>query len=285
MAHSFEYAVLRVVPDPRRGECVNIGLAVFLADGVDVRVLPSLAKVTALNGDVDVSSLRELPRVVQEATSGLRDTSSRHLMLRNLGVVSVTELGVFDLGAQDYERVVDRLMKKLVTPVPATRISIPASTRITTNLKSKFRAHKILGIAETDIAKHLVVPNYPIDAEEGLYADFVVKNGAYHVTETADMRAGSASNIDRTKIASLTAIKLHKAKENFGKRTKRFVVYAAKSSGGVQQQINLMGDYSEYIFNLHSKSEMAEYMEHIMAAASATHSAVVPLERPRAKRN
>ena len=33
-----------------------------------------------------------------------------------------------------------------------------------------------------------MVEDYPIDTDDGLYADFVLKNSAYHVTETADLR-------------------------------------------------------------------------------------------------
>ena len=44
----YDYAILRVSPDARRGESVNVGVAVFLPHRLDVRILPSLAKVAAL---------------------------------------------------------------------------------------------------------------------------------------------------------------------------------------------------------------------------------------------
>jgi hypothetical protein len=270
MARSFEYAVLRVIPDARRGECVNIGIAAFHESSVDVRLLPSLAKVSALNGAVDLLRLRGLSATIQQITDGVADNGARLELIRSIGVISTTQLGSCELlESAQYERSIARLMKNLVVPVPAIKAAL-SSGRITTTLKAKFRNQRILGADYKDIAKHLVVPNYPIDADEGLFADFVVKNGAYHVTETADLRAASASNIDRVKIASLTAIKLDKAKQGFGRKTKRYVVFAAKSASAVQQQINLMGDYSDAVYNLGSKAEMAEYMERIMGAASQT---------------
>src|SRR3546814_4918881 len=47
MAHIYKYTILQAVPDPRRGECVNVGVAVFLPDRVDVR-FSDLAKVKAI---------------------------------------------------------------------------------------------------------------------------------------------------------------------------------------------------------------------------------------------
>lgn len=272
MARSFEYTVLRVVPDARRGECVNVGIAAFNDSTVDVRLLASLAKVSALSGAVDLARLRQLPATIEQVTDGVSENTARLELIRSLGVIGTTQLGRCELLAPDqYDQTIARLMKNLVVPVPAARVPISAG-RITTTLKNKFRTQRILGLEHKDIARHLVVPNYPIDEDEGLFADFVVKNGAYHVTETADLRATSASNMDRVKIASLTAIKLDKAKQGFGRKTRRYVVYAARSPSAVQQQINLMGDYSNAVYNLSSRAEMAEYMEIIMGAASQTKS-------------
>jgi hypothetical protein len=71
--------------------------------------------------------------------------------------------------------------------------------------------------------------------------------------------------------ASFAAIKLDKAKQSFGKTTKRYVVYAARKDAPAQP-VNLLGDYSDCIFHIESHQDMASYMEWIMAAASHTGS-------------
>ncbi len=38
MARSFEFAVLRLAPDPARGEAINLGVVVFLDGKVDIRI-------------------------------------------------------------------------------------------------------------------------------------------------------------------------------------------------------------------------------------------------------
>jgi hypothetical protein len=272
MAHFFDYAVLRVIPNQRRGECVNIGIAVFIDGGVDVRVLPTMGKVIALDANVNTAELRDLPKAIASWVGNSRSTQEKHSALRNMGIVAVTDLGRFSIAkSSGYDAMVDGLMKSLVSPVVAAGRRIPSNQRIVTTLKAKFTTQKILGADETDIAKHLVVPNYPIDSTEGLFADFALKNTVYHVTETADLRAQSSSNIERVRVASLAAIKLDKATQSFGSKTKCYVVYAS-NKGTSEQPINLLDDYADEIFHLDSRSEMAKYMELIMDAASHTHS-------------
>ena len=266
MARSYKYAVLRVTPDVRRGESVNVGLAIFTASGIDVRILPSLSKVSALSGQIDLASLRQLPQTVAKWTSGVEDIETKHALLRNLGVVTVSGLGCFEsLMPQDYEERVAHLMRTLVTPLAARRV-VQTGTKIKTALRSHFRGSKILGDSVTDIARHLVVPNYPIDTDEGLYADFVVKNGTYHVTETADFRSAHISTIGRVRVASYAAIKLDKAKQSFGNQTKRFVVFAGREDIPAQP-LNLLSDYADSIFNLDSPEDMANYMSLMVEAA------------------
>ena len=66
MSDNYQYSVLRVIPNKRRGECVNVGLVVFFNNKIDVRVLPSLNKVRAIDGKVDLSQIFELPELLNE---------------------------------------------------------------------------------------------------------------------------------------------------------------------------------------------------------------------------
>ena len=38
MENIYNYAILQVIPDARRGERVNIGIVIFKMDGLDIRV-------------------------------------------------------------------------------------------------------------------------------------------------------------------------------------------------------------------------------------------------------
>ena len=119
----------------------------------------------------------------------------------------------------EYEASIKRLMLKLVEPKSRAR-HIAGNTKITISLRDQFKQQNILGKDLKDITKHLVIPNYPLFPDEGLYADFVLKNGVYRITETADLRAESGSTTDRRRIAADAAIKLDKARKKFKRSSK-----------------------------------------------------------------
>ena len=48
MAHIFSFAILKAIPDPKRGERVNVGIVVFKPDGSDIRI-PEVGKLRALH--------------------------------------------------------------------------------------------------------------------------------------------------------------------------------------------------------------------------------------------
>ena len=56
----FDYSLLKYLPDPKRGEVINIGLIVFRNSGVDVRLLKNTTKVRVFDG---VTSINELSRL------------------------------------------------------------------------------------------------------------------------------------------------------------------------------------------------------------------------------
>jgi Protein of unknown function (DUF3037) len=95
MARIYSFAIVRVSPDPRRGELVNIGIAVFLPSGLDVRILPSLAKVHALHGELDLSELYGLPDRLATYARIKRSVADRYALIRSVGMVELSDLGQF----------------------------------------------------------------------------------------------------------------------------------------------------------------------------------------------
>lgn len=71
MAHTYEWAVLRVVPRVERGEQVNVGVVVYCRalDYLGVWVTDDLSRATALAPDLDVDAVRlHLDAVVDVCT-------------------------------------------------------------------------------------------------------------------------------------------------------------------------------------------------------------------------
>lgn len=273
MDHLFKYSVLRVMPDKRRGEVVNVGIVVFKTDGTDVRLLDSLNKVAAIDGSFDLAQLVAAPAQIDSWLSSRSTVEEKHEALKKLGFILVSDLAWFTAPtSHEYEIMIERLMDALVVPKNKPLKVSPGISRITSTLKEKFRGQHILGKTKEDIKKHLVVPNYPLSQASGLYLDFVLKNGVYRVTETADLRAESSSHADRRRIAADAAIKLDTARKKMKRGVQRYVVYGAKRGSDTGQLVNLLGDYSDGVYNIQSRQDMAAYMEIIMDAASSTRS-------------
>ena len=267
MDRFYKYSILRAVPDPRRGEIVNVGIAVFHDESVDVKLAPSLAKLVALDGSVDLEQFLDLPLAIGQWTARFDSVEDKFNALKHFGLVTLTDLGTFQTtDALTYDDHVQRLLKTLIIPRPRESAAVTAGNRITTALRQIFRGQDVLGRSIEDIGKHLVVPNFPIDPEENLYADFALRNGGMWVTETADFRAKSTGSLDKSRVASFAAITIDRAKKRF-RRTHSFIVYAAKSDSEVMSQLNLMGDYADDLINLQSRKDLARYTQTILEAA------------------
>ncbi len=273
MALSFEYCVLQVIPDRRRGEKVNVGIVVFGADNIDVRIWSSLHKVHALDANFDLDQIFRLPEILPKWVQHAETIAQKHKLLKDLGIVSVTDLGVFECDQVKYDWFVADILSSLVKP-PAPFRRAKTVGHLHTALKDVFRNHELMGDEITDIEKHLVVANYPISTSENLFADFAFKNGVFHVTETINYRVKSGLSTDKFEETGLKAIKLVKAKETFGKNTKRYVVYSAdaKTEKALTAHINLLSGYADQIYNLSSKNDKEGYFSHILQLAGVNGS-------------
>lgn len=114
MERSFDFSIVRICPDARRGEIINIGICVYLEDRLDVRVLPSMRKAQALHGEIDIQSLYELPDHLNGWISDIKSTKERYELLREFGMIMLSEPGLFLADESEYETTVSELMAKLV---------------------------------------------------------------------------------------------------------------------------------------------------------------------------
>lgn len=275
MAHTYtyNYSVLQVVPDERRGERVNIGLVVFHSNRADVRILASLQKVYALNANIDIEQFLELPGQIAAWLPEGADVSEAHDTLKKFGIVTVSDLGFFECEGSQYETFVLKLMNALVKP-PAVESRMKIQGRVQTLLKRTFINQKVLGESLEDINRHLIVPDFPIVKNENLYADFAFKNGSYHITETINFKVRSGLSTDKFEESGLKAVKLDKARKVFGKSTKRFLVYVAdaKTERQITPHLNILNDYSEHVLNLSSKKDKEFYFSTMLRNAGLNQS-------------
>lgn len=272
MAHTTNYAILRLTPDSARGETVNIGVAVFLPDRLDVRVLPATAKVKALNPNTPIDDLYSLPAVFDKMFGAAGDDATRLQLLRAFPLVEVSDFGCFVSEARPYEDQVQALLDRFVKTPPRKQRSEKTS-RLDQELRTAFRASKLLGAESEDIQRHLVIPNFAISEPEELYADFALKNGRWHITATVDFRVtrNSIKSAKRGQ-AALKAVTLDSAVRRFGREnTVPLTVYTANDDDRdlIEPQLAMLHDYSARVYDFSSPVDRASYMEHMAEAARA----------------
>jgi hypothetical protein len=268
MERSFEFSIVRVCPEPARGEVINIGICVYLDTRLDIRILPSLRKVQALYGDIDLELLYDIPTRLNTWVDGV-EGSLRFDVIRQFGAIELSDPGALITSDETYEADISRLMAKLVLPRTPTRAYF-SEQRLSAQVRRILKREKILGEGQSDIQRHLVVPRFPISEEKELYVDFAVRNGRLHVTETIDFRVKTGISGVKKKEAGLVAITLNEAKATFGPETKRFVVYSGPSSEddrSISSHLAILGSYADQILNFDSAVDRDFYLREMQAAA------------------
>lgn len=257
MAHIYKYAILKAIPDPQRGERVNVGIIVFIDGEIDVR-FSEVAKLRAIsNGEWSgyVAQAAERMKSIFVPHEEPSAFFNRYSLLEQ--VIRFSDESWFSTeNTDEYEERVTQIVNALVHRPPTEREGRVKSTKINTEIAATFRSSMVLAHDKETIADHKVVRDYYISKDEELKADFVHKNGIFHVTATMDLRKPSV-NISH---AALKAIVLDKAAHTLEGGVKRYGVYAAlPDAQQFRPHIRLLGEYSDNIFNWLDKDDRVQY--------------------------
>lgn len=263
---TYQYSVIRVTPNPVRAETVNIGFVVMTQSGPDVRVIESASKIKVISNLFNMDSIDKI-RLQLESILTERITLEQACGFFQ-GSMTLSPVGTFSASSEkEYEEAVDRINKEYITPERSKRKTEVTQKRIITELKDRFETAGIMGKGMIDINNHKVVQDYPLSESEGLYAELLLKNGKYHLTETLDFRtSGMKQKIGESAVKAIT---MNTAKSIWRGEVNTFVVYAANAlqERSHTQQINLVGGYADHMFNLLSAQDMAAYFDHMLTAA------------------
>lgn len=263
----FEYSLIRVIPDSRRGEWVNVGVCVYLAGQLDIRIHPNFSKLRALAPGIDVSFLEALPQLWQSFSQKLSTAADKQQLLANMPLAHASGLGMFVAQPADYDRQVDAIVDDLVAP-PSSPLRKMPEARLVTQLKAQFRNSRLYSENVEDIARHKVVAHYPIDAKAQLYADFALRNGVLRLTETIDFRVKPDAMRNKLGQAAIKAVTLDRAKA-LHQDCIPSVVYAVGPDrhSEIQAHLNLLSGYAERLYDAGNVEDMAAYMHMVNKAA------------------
>jgi len=187
-----------------------------------------------------------------------------------LGLLLHPFVGVFSFESHDeYQEQVRAVLGESVNPPSlASGNAAPITRRrnvVRRKLRDHFRARGLWSRNDEDIDNHRVVEHFPIAPAYGLIADFALKNGVMHVTETIDFEVQSLKG-KRIEAQAKTLV-LTEAVKVFGPDTRRYVVAAGSSQSEVQSSIALLRENAE-VFALESAEEMTRYVDRMASAAA-----------------
>lgn len=263
---TYQYSIIRVTPNPVRAETINVGFVVMKPSGPDVRVIENSSKIKVISNSFNMNSVEKLRLQLEKILSNRISLEQASNFFQ--GSITLSSIGTFSASNdKEYNIAIEAINKNYITPERSKRKTEVSQKRIITELKDKFESAGIMGKSAIDIYNHKVVQDYPLSESEGLYAELLLKNGMYHLTETLDLRtSGMKQKIGESAVKAIT---INTAKSLWKKEVNTFVVYAANPIQERQhtQQINLVAAYADNMFNLLSDHDMAAYFDHMLTAA------------------
>ncbi|SOS34734.1 hypothetical protein CFBP6411_03377 [Pseudomonas syringae group genomosp. 3] len=270
----FKYSIIKYMPDPKRGEIINVGLVVFLQQKLDVRVINASAKLRMLDGSSSMDDIEHLKNSIEEI-SQLAGSPERAMSIlrgfRGSSYLSDTAEFVID-DSNQYEQRVRNLFNLLIKPY-STKEKTVRTPRILSHLKDKFESMNILAKNTDELSKHKVVYNYPLNEKSGFHADFILKNGKFHITEAIDFNVNDLNS--KLKETSMKVMTFMEGRKALGDKTGSYFVYTATSTieKEITSHLNMASDYSDELFNLADTKDAARYFD--MMSSLAGHNRLI----------
>lgn len=267
MAHSYKYCVLRYRPDTVRGEVVNIGLVIFHGDRVDIRVTRNLSKAQALSPNISfqwTSTLRDDIADVCSAASPEEAVS----LLRDFAPFTCSDVGFFLAGQDDYEAKVEQTMRWMVTP-PRRPSHAEGKSRLFTEIKKEFQRFNLLGREVDELRDHKVLASFSLPGEEDLQADFIFKNGIYHLTQVIDYQTTPKAAHAKIKEVSVKAIALHQAPRMLDGDTAGYALVRVppEFESIAQPHLAILHDFCPNVLRYDIEADRRRYWSRIAQAA------------------
>ncbi len=270
MARSFDFAIVKIAPDPIRDETLNGAVVIFRPDRLEVCVTPNPERLRAIAPSLQTQGLDELSASLKTIDDPNLSTAERLQRLRRMPGITVSEPGTLYGETEDELMVhVGELVTRMLSTVRAQAFTAaPKITRLTKELSRTFSREKLLGRGEDAINQHKIVRNVSVSSDGKLRADFAARNKVMHITETVDLRTGGEVSTARMKDIAVAAMTLDEAKRAFGRSTQRYFIYAGGASAERQARgfLQAAEHYADHVFNYSSRDDRASYLDFMFTA-------------------
>lgn len=281
MSKALQYSLVRYQPHVTRHEVVNIGVVLFTPQGPELHLAPQLHKLAALDPNLPLQRVRDQVESMRQTLvlmheSGIAPEQAAAFLSKGLAGPSCMPCGLLEVDGRDLGDLAQELLQELVLPPARKRaaISTQSSSRLHTELRHLFQKAGMLGKAPSDIEHHKVVPHYPIDPDVGLFAEFALRNGRLHVTETVDFTVKDVAAKKRE--AESKTLVLLQALETVGQQgLRRHVVVSGARVDAARTSIALLSRHADDVFVRESQADWARYMDLMSQAAQHREPAVL----------
>lgn len=263
-----KYSVLRYAPYSNRAEHVNVGLLVLLPTGeVRAHIASNLKKVQVFDPCVNLDKIREMEKGLPLfAMERKWNHEALFAELQGLGMVTpfpTPSIFAFD-GELEYEAIIAGALSSLVEPRKKGRSLRDPVSRLFLDVKSTFSQFNWLGKNADEINNHLIVPRFPVSVEEGVTAEFALRNGKLHIIETVDFRPGNLHA--KRQEAMSKALVFDLAAQIEKSSVTSYVITAGSRQPEAKHIVNLLTRYSTNMIAWESPEDTSRLMDMLEAA-------------------
>lgn len=259
----FHFSIIKYIPNLKRGEIVNIGLVIYGPNGVDFKFLDNYSKARMLDGVTNEKSLINLSSNLSELL--LTDDINEGIELINglkksvyLSNPSSFQLSQFETYTQKIQKLYDDLVKpySLIEPRPRR-----TTCRLMSDIKKKLNRQSLLSNDRRDLYNHKIIPSFVLNEKSGITADFMLKNGVYHMSSVVDFNV--ADTALKFKETGLKVLSFHEGEKQISKGIKKYFVYSAgmKKENDISGHLGLVEGNCDEMFNMNSNDDSRRYYD------------------------
>lgn len=278
----YDYFLLRLVPDPARGERLNAGLAVFTPSGVKLHLRLEPGRVRAVSPALAGRDWAEQAAVFEARLNQAPERRMQEFLLRTALVPLVPDERAGQIvahGEAELEERTAALIERFVArPAAPRRRREAGPTKLNQDVRQWLRRARVFSTNPADIMKRRVVANYPIAANASLFAEFALQNGAIHVIETLDLRGLDHLSPRRIDAAAYKSVLLDQAKE-VSPDGRRIAIVASDDYGVARPAVTMIGKYADDLVTFEQPADR-QRLANFLADALHLSGDLAPLPMP-----
>lgn len=273
MARTYEYAVLRLEPNPLRAESVNLGVVVFRDGEVDVRFGRVLTRARAIMPDFGPELFSQITETYERLGRVDLSDAERHRTLSRVGIASLGERKNFSVQndcADGYEAKVQEILGLFVGEKRTDHKRIRGSKTLIADIRNDFRQLNVLAAVgdASAIMDHRIVPEWPIPKRPSLKADLALKNGDMRVCEVVDMNLEENHALPSSFYSGIVTLE---QAESLANAKQRVFAYRAKgNSQKISEALEIADMHATKLVDLSVRKQRRDFVDEWVSAAQVS---------------